>query len=75
MIKIAMIRIAKRLKVEKFAARMLLQVHDELVFEAPDSELEKLEQLVRKEMSGAMPLRVPIEVEVGSGANWLAAHS
>lgn len=75
MIKVAMIRIAKRLKQEKFAARMLLQVHDELVFESPESELLLLEQMVREEMSRALPLRVPIEVDVGFGANWLAAHS
>lgn len=75
MIKVAMIRIAKRLKQEKFAARMLLQVHDELVFESPESELLLLEQMVREEMSRALPLRVPIEVDVGYGVNWLAAHS
>ncbi|NUO20122.1 DNA polymerase I [bacterium] len=75
MIKVAMIRIHKRLKQEKFAARMLLQVHDELVFEAPESELLNLEMIVRDEMSGAMKLRVPIEVDVGFGANWLQAHS
>jgi DNA polymerase-1 len=75
MIKLAMIRIAGRLKEEKFAARMLLQVHDELVFETPESESEKLEKLIREEMSSALPLRVPVVVDVGSGANWLKAHS
>ncbi len=75
MIKVAMIRISKRLKQEKFAARMLLQVHDELVFEAPESELMQLEMMVREQMSEAMKLRVPIEVDVGFGANWLKAHS
>ncbi len=75
MIKVAMIRIAKRLKQEKFAARMLLQVHDELVFEAPESELMQLEMMVREQMSEAMKLLVPIEVDVGYGANWLKAHS
>lgn len=75
MIKVAMIHIAKRLKQEKFAARMLLQVHDELVFEAPESELMQLEMMVREQMSIAMKLQVPIEVDVGYGANWLKAHS
>lgn len=75
MIKVAMIHISKRLKQEKFAARMLLQVHDELVFEAPESELMQLEMMVREQMSEAMKLRVPIEVDVGFGANWLQAHS
>jgi DNA polymerase-1 len=75
MIKVAMIRIATQLKREKFAARMLLQVHDELVFEAPESELMNLELMVREQMSNAMKLLVPIEVDVGFGANWLQAHS
>ncbi len=75
LIKVAMISISKRLKQEKFAARMLLQVHDELVFEAPESELLKLEMMVREQMSSAMKLRVPIEVDVSFGANWLNAHS
>jgi len=75
MIKLAMLRIAKQLKAEKFAARMLLQVHDELVFEAPASEVERLTEMVRREMVNALPLSVPIEVDVGSGANWLQAHS
>lgn len=75
LIKIAMIRIAKHLKREKFAARMLLQVHDELVFEAPESELMNLELMVREQMANAITLRVPIEVDVGYGANWLRAHS
>lgn len=75
MIKIAMIRVSNRLKREKFAARMLLQVHDELVFESPANEIESLRDLVRTEMSEAMHLSVPIEVDVGIGDNWLAAHS
>lgn len=75
MIKLAMVRIARRLKEEKFAARMLLQVHDELVFEVPESESKKLSQLIREEMSSALPLRVPVVVDVGFGANWLKAHS
>ena len=71
LIKIAMIRIAARLRAERLNASMLLQVHDELVFEAPAEELDSLEKLVRVEMEGAAPLRVPLLVDVGRGPNWL----
>jgi len=74
MIKLAMITIYRRLNEEKFAAKMLLQVHDELVFEAPQEEIESLTRMVTHEMQSALPLRVPIVVETGSGLNWLAAH-
>ena len=74
LIKVAMIRIHRRLQDEKLGAHMLLQVHDELVFEAPESELPALEALVRREMTNAMQLEVPIKVDVGIGENWLAAH-
>jgi DNA polymerase-1 len=52
---------------------MILQVHDELVFEAPEDELAVLEKLVREEMSSAIKLDVPIKVDVGVGENWLEA--
>lgn len=71
LIKIAMIRIAARLRDERLHAAMLLQVHDELVFEAPAEELDSLEKLVRVEMEEAAPLRVPLLVDVGRGPNWL----
>ena len=71
LIKIAMIRIAARLRDERLKASMLLQVHDELVFEAPVEELDALEKLVRVEMEEAAPLRVPLLVDVGRGPNWL----
>lgn len=74
MIKRAMIAVHQRLKAEKFTARMLLQVHDELLFEAPPAEIADLSDLVRHEMQIALPLDVPIMVEIGSGVNWLAAH-
>ena len=74
MIKLAMIAVFRRLKAENFSARLLLQVHDELVFEAPANELVRLGDMVRHEMRHALTLRVPIVVEIGSGANWLAAH-
>jgi DNA polymerase-1 len=74
LIKIAMINIHRRLRKENRQARMILQVHDELVFEAPEDELADLEKLVREEMSQAIRLDVPIKVDVGIGGNWLEAH-
>lgn len=74
MIKIAMVRIYHRLRTEDFRSRMLLQVHDELVFEAPEAELERLRALVTEEMTGALPLDVPVEVDMDVGDNWLDAH-
>jgi len=70
LIKLAMIHIDRRLFQEKFDARMILQVHDELLFEAPAAERQKLEKLVREEMEGVHKLAVPLVVEVGSGPNW-----
>jgi len=74
LIKIAMINIHRRLQKENLRSRMILQVHDELVFEAPEEELAALEKLVREEMSSAIKLDVPIKVDVGVGENWLEAH-
>jgi DNA polymerase-1 len=71
LIKVAMIRIAARLRQEQMASAMLLQVHDELVFEAPPDELVVLAQIVREEMEGAATLRVPLLVDIGRGKNWL----
>lgn len=71
LIKIAMIRVANRLTRERLSAVMLLQVHDELVFEAPPEELETLSHLVREEMEGAAQLNVPLVVDVRNGTNWL----
>jgi DNA polymerase-1 len=73
-IKIAMVRIHKRLKEENLSSRMILQVHDELIFEATGSELERLKDLVISEMSGAVKLNVPLLVDWGTGKNWLEAH-
>ena len=70
LIKLAMIRIDAHLRKEKFASRMILQVHDELLFEAPPDEQEELEKLVRKEMEQVHQLAVPLLVEIGSGPNW-----
>jgi DNA polymerase-1 len=70
LIKLAMINIDKRLAKEKFEAKMILQVHDELLFEAPTKERAKLEKLVREEMEGVHKLAVPIVVEIAAGPNW-----
>lgn len=74
LIKIAMINLQRRLQREGMQARMILQVHDELVFEAPAAEMAALKQMVIEEMSGAVQLDVPVKIEVGVGKNWLEAH-
>jgi DNA polymerase-1 len=71
LIKIAMIRIDRRLRAEHPDAKMLLQVHDELVFEVPERELEPVEGLVRHEMEHAAELTVPLVVDIGVGHDWL----
>ena len=73
-IKVAMIHIARRLADEGLKTRMLLQVHDELVFDVPQAELERVTVLVREEMEGAVEISVPLLVEIGSGRNWREAH-
>jgi len=70
LIKLAMIRIDARLQQEKFEAQMILQVHDELLFETPPDEQEELEALVRKEMEEVHKLAVPLKVEICAGPNW-----
>jgi DNA polymerase-1 len=70
LIKLAMIAIDRRLASDKFEAKMILQVHDELLFEAPLSERKELAKLVREEMENVHKLAVPLEVEICVGANW-----
>ncbi|WP_058303407.1 DNA polymerase I [Gorillibacterium timonense] len=72
-IKLAMVQMAKRLQDEKLNSRMLLQVHDELVFEVPEEEVERMKQLVPEVMEGALALDVPLKVEVEYGADWYEA--
>ena len=69
-----MIRIHGRLLEEGFGTRMLLQVHDELVFEVPEPEVERVAPLIREEMEGVFPLSVPLRVDMKSGRNWDEAH-
>jgi DNA polymerase-1 len=70
MIKLAMISVAKRLKESKLRAQMLLQIHDELLFEVHPEDRAALADIVRTEMTRVMPLRVPLKVDVKSGRNW-----
>ena len=74
LIKIAMIRIQKRINEENLPLKMMLQVHDELVFECPRDQVEPMSQMVKAEMEGAMQLKVPLVASVGFGENWLEAH-
>ena len=74
LIKVAMVSIARRLDQQGLQTRMLLQVHDELLFEVPDSELAQIQSLVRESMEEVMALSVPLRVDVGVGGNWAEAH-
>jgi len=72
-LKIAMIGVANDLREQELGSRLLLQVHDELVFEVAGDELDTLTAIVRERMGSAAQLRVPLDVQVGTGANWDAA--
>ena len=74
LIKKAMINIHERLNREDFRAKMLLQVHDELVFEVPEEELDRIIPVIRQEMEGVYDLDVPLKVDISHGRNWGEAH-
>ncbi|NPV10771.1 MAG: DNA polymerase I [Ignavibacteria bacterium] len=74
MIKIAMNNISKYFRENKLKSAMIIQVHDELVFEVHKDELEEVKRVVKKEMEGAIKLKVPVKVDIGIGNNWLDAH-
>ena len=74
MIKIAMIRIWQRFRQENLRSRMILQVHDELVFDVYQPEVDRVKEIVRTEMENALPLNIPVEVGIDVGENWLEAH-
>lgn len=74
LIKTAMVNIDRALRRENLRAKMVLQIHDELVFDTPRDEVERLKEIVRREMTGAIDFGVPLEVGIGTGANWLEAH-
>ncbi|MGV2449649.1 UNVERIFIED_CONTAM: DNA polymerase I [Ralstonia mannitolilytica] len=73
-VKIAMIKIARELEEQKLTTKMLLQVHDELVFESPIDEIDAASKLIKTEMESALKTQVPLLVEIGVGNNWLEAH-
>ena len=75
LIKVTMIRVHERLREGGFRGRLLLQVHDELVLEAPPEETPKIAALVKREMEGAAQLAVPLVVELGEGETWMDAKS
>ncbi len=74
LIKLAMIRIERKLTSDGYKSKMILQIHDELLFEVPEAELEKLTRLVTFEMENAIRLKVPLKVDCGAGDNWYEAH-
>jgi len=73
-IKLAMINIYKKLEAGDYKTKMLLQVHDELVFDVYKPELDEISKLIKTEMENAFTLSVPLDVEIGLGDNWLEAH-
>ena len=74
LIKLAMVQVARRLEAEAPTTRMLLQVHDELLFEVPEADVERVTELVRQEMEGVAPVRVALKVESGQARTWDGAH-
>ena len=74
LIKVAMVNIDRRLKAEGMRSRMVLQIHDELVFDAPKEEVERLQAILRREMTEAIDFGVPLEVGIGVASDWLGAH-
>lgn len=73
LLKLAMVKVHERLKRKEMKTRMILTVHDELVFEAPESEVDAAREVIRAEMEGVYPLKVPLKVDLGTGKNWKEA--
>jgi DNA polymerase-1 len=73
-IKIAMVKIHRRIAAQQLKSRMILQVHDELIFDVVSGEEKEMERLIREEMENAWILSVPLTVDLGVGKNWLEAH-
>ena len=74
LIKVSMVRVARALQEAGLRTRMVLQIHDELLFDVPRDEVERVKEIVRREMSTAIDFGVPLDVGIGIGANWLDAH-
>jgi DNA polymerase-1 len=73
-IKVAMIRISEALQNRKMRSKMILQIHDELILEAPEKELEEAKQVLKEGMEGVITLKIPLIVDIGTGKNWSLAH-
>jgi DNA polymerase-1 len=73
-IKMAMVSIYRRMKERQLRSRLIMQIHDELVFEIPEAEMEEMEAMIRHEMEHVWPLRVPLKVTISKGRNWAEAH-
>jgi DNA polymerase-1 len=74
LIKVAMIRIFEEIEKRKLKAKMIIQVHDELIFEAPEGEIPSLSKLVKEHMEGVVDMKVPLKVDCNWGSNWREAH-
>ena len=74
LIKLAMVKVDRALKAERLRSKMVLQIHDELVFDCPKDEAARVKEIVRREMTTALDFGVPLDVGLGEGANWLDAH-
>ena len=74
LIKVAMVKVDRALKAERLRTKMVLQIHDELVFDTPLDEVDRVKEIVRREMTGALDFGVPLDVGIGVGRNWLDAH-
>ena len=73
-IKLAMLALRRRIASEGRGAKILLQVHDELILEVPDAELDVVRRIVTEEMEGVIKLAAPLKVDIGIGKNWREAH-
>ena len=74
MIKLAMTGVDASLRRDKLQSRMILQVHDELILDVSRDEEQDVREIVSRQMQDALPLKVPIVIDIGTGANWLEAH-
>jgi DNA polymerase-1 len=74
LIKIAMINIQRRIEEQGMETNMVIQIHDELVFEVPEEELREAANLVKQEMEGVIDISVPLKIDISSGKNWSEAH-
>ena len=73
-IKLAMISIQQKISKNNFKSKMLVQVHDELIFEIHKSELKEMKEMIKNEMENAFDIKIPLKVDMGTGINWFEAH-